>query len=64
MIKSIYICDKCGTTMAKREAVALDLYDMEPFEGIGTVHICPDCFSALFGTMKISKGREKARKRR
>lgn len=64
MIKNIYICDKCGFTMTKDETVELNLYDLEPFEGIGTVHLCPDCFMALFGTMKISKGRTKARKRR
>ena len=63
MIKSIYICDKCGFTMSKQETVALDFHDMEPFEWIGTVHLCPDCFTALFGTMKISKDIEKARRK-
>lgn len=64
MIKSIYICDKCGVTMDKPETVLLDIYDMEPLELIGTAHICPDCFTAFFGTMKILKDREKARRRR
>lgn len=63
MIKSIYICDKCGSTIPEDEVTQLDVYDMGPLNLIGTVHICPDCFKASFGTMKISKDMEKARRR-
>ena len=64
MIKSIYFCDKCGSPIPEGEVTKLDVYDVVPLNPIGNVHICPDCFKALFGTMKISKDREKARRRR